>query len=93
MKIVILAVSDKVEGSVTLSTKEFVPTSAESGVPDKLPSDPTLNQAGPLTLANVRRSEGFGSIALVETVPAKLWPAMEFGKENGLLTKYGAALT
>ena len=55
-----VAVFDKPPESVTLATKMFVPTSAESGVPDRLPLLATPSHAGPLTFAKVSAAELLG---------------------------------
>src|SRR5258707_15832749 len=65
----IVAVFDKLPGSVTLTTKLLVPTTLESGVPESVPSVPTVNHAGPLTFANASTSPELGSVALVAIVP------------------------
>src|SRR5579859_1799843 len=88
-----VAVFDKLPASVTLTTKLFGPTFADTGMPERLPELLTLNHPGPLTSANVRVSPGFGSVALVAIVPDTLWPAVTSGIEKGLLMKLGGPLT
>src|SRR5215471_2162819 len=62
-----VAVFDKPPESLTLTVKEFVPTSESLGVPEISPLEPTVSQVGPSSLLNVRVSPGFGSVALVAT--------------------------
>src|SRR5579871_6751282 len=88
-----VAVFDKLPASVTLTTKLFGPTFADTGMPERLPELPTLNQAGPLTRAKVRISPGFGSVALVAMVPDTLCPAVTSGIEKGLVMKLGGPFT
>ena len=64
-----VAVLERFCGSFTLTTKLLPPRFAESGSPERVPSVPTINQAGPLTLANVSVSPGMGSVTLVAMVP------------------------
>lgn len=67
-KMFIVVVLERPPGSVTLTTKVLLPASGERGVPEMLPLDATVSQAGPLTLANVSVSL-FRSLALVAIVP------------------------
>lgn len=63
------AVLDRPDESLTLTTKVFVLASEVDGVPEMPPLDETASHAGPLTFANVKASNGFGSEALVAMVP------------------------
>ena len=88
-----VAVADKLPGSVALTRNVFVPVSAENGVPERVPSALIFNQAGPLTFAKVRVSLGFGSLAFVAIVPLMFWPAVMARNVNGSAMKVGAPLT
>ena len=60
---VIVALPVKPLGSLTVTAKLFVPTSALNGVPVNAPLLLTISQAGPLTFPKLNGSNGFGSVA------------------------------
>ena len=66
--IFIVALLDLPPGSVALTTKLFAPSSAENGVPDRVPFAATASHEGPLTFPNEMLSP-FGSVAFVAIVP------------------------
>lgn len=58
-----VAVLDMPADSAAETVNVLFPVSAGDGIPESVPEGPTLSQDGPLILANVNGSPGFGSVA------------------------------
>src|SRR6266481_6709784 len=79
---VMVAVLDKLPGSIALTMKLFVPSSPDTGVPENAPLGATLSHEGPLSFAKMILSP-FGSVAFVAIVPEYVCPALALGSAKG----------